>query len=185
MKTFIIILLCVVGFLIGFYWLIKKGITIYEDTNATYSEGNDTLRIVYNRSTDWGVSRSAMVLYLNDKIVDFHGSLIKQNSDKLFPSDERAVKNLRVDTIAAPDTSTDVTTWTVWVNPKDFTSADYEKIVGMLKNGSKTLLKQHLKHHLEREQNLHPNPFLRHQDKPVHIWRTVYFDYSTIKDAEL
>jgi hypothetical protein len=180
MKTLIAIFLSIVALLIGFYWLKNKGITIYEDTNATYSEGNDSLRVVYNRSSDWGVSRSAMVLYLNDKMVDFQGSLITQNSDKVFPTNEEEIKKLRIDTIAEPDTNTTVTPWTVWVNPNDFTPTDYEKMVKMLKNGSKTLLEQHIKQHLTREQTLHPNPFLRHQENPVHIWRIVYFDYSKL-----
>ncbi len=69
--------------------------------------------------------------------------------------------------------------WTIWVNPKDFSEKEYQRIVAMLRQDAKSPFTQHVR--FERNDTNHPNNWLKYPG--LLIWRTVYHDYASLKNV--
>jgi hypothetical protein len=96
MKAFFIILGIVILIIIGFLLLVRLGIHTDMYTIAEYSEGSDRLTLEYRHTTDWGNSRTAIVLLFNGKIVDYKGTLGRENEvSKVFPVRSTDVRQLQ------------------------------------------------------------------------------------------
>lgn len=70
--------------------------------------------------------------------------------------------------------------WTIWVNPNDFSRAEYQRIMDMLRNGGAQLIAQQQ----NAETHLGEDDIKRYGwdgEHPLAIWRTVYFDYNQLK----
>jgi hypothetical protein len=209
MKIIILIGAGVVLLALGLFWLSRLGTNTTEQVIAEISDGPDrlTLKAVY--SSSWGNSYAARVLFFNDELVDFRGSLLQRPNEgtKFFPID--AIK-LRVDILDSsnaemlkkwessyklstylegsvpydllkkhyPDLENG-STWTIWVNPKDFSEKEYQRIVAMLRPHAKSLFTQHMQ--FERNDTNHPNNWLKYPG--LLIWRTVYHDYASLKSV--
>jgi hypothetical protein len=71
------------------------------------------------------------------------------------------------------------TPWTVWVNPKEFSLADYQRIVVLLGQHAHEMCLQQLA--FEADSTKNPHAWLRFPG--LLIWRTVYHDYSLLKNT--
>ncbi len=208
MKTLIIVGVVLALIVLGLMLLSRLGTNTTEQIIAEISDGPDrlTLKAVY--TSDWGNSYSVRVLLFNDKLVDFRGRLRQRPNEgaKMFPLDACALRIDILDSANAetlrkmesfhkqatffegsipydmlkkhyPDLENG-SIWTIWVNPKDFSEKEYQRIVAMLRQDAKSLFTQHVR--FERNDTNHPNNWLKYPG--LLIWRTVYHDYNSLKN---
>ncbi len=78
-----------------------------------------------------------------------------------------------------PDLEEDDHPWTIWVNPKDFSEKQYQRIVELLRRHAAAFCAQQTQ--FERNKANHLNNWLQHPS--LIIWRTVYHDYASLKNV--
>ncbi len=209
MKIVILIGAGVVLLILGLIWLSRLGTNTTEQIIAEISDGPDRLTLKSVYTSDWGNSYSARTLLFNGKLVDFRGSLLRRpnESSKIFPLDAGALRIDVLDLVNAetlrkmellhkqasffegtipydllkrhyPDLE-DGSPWTVWVNPKDFTETQYQRIVDLLRRHAPALYARQQQY--ERNTVNHPNKWRQHPG--LIIWRTVYHDYASLKST--
>ncbi len=190
MKIVVLIVAGVLLLVLGLFWLSCLGTNTTEQVVAEISDGPDrlTLKAVY--SSNWGNSYAARVLFFNDELVDFRGSLLRvdildSTNAEMLKKWESAYKpttylecGVPYDLLKKhyPDLEHG-SPWTIWVNPKDFSEKQYQRIVAMLRQHAKSLFNQQVQ--FDRNDANHPNNWLKYPD--LLIWRTVYHDYASLK----
>ncbi len=79
-----------------------------------------------------------------------------------------------------PDLKEDGHPWTIWVNPKDFSESQYQRIVGLLRRHAASLLFMQ-QQEFENNKDSHLYNWLQYSG--LIIWRTVFHDYASLKNV--
>ncbi len=210
MKIIFIVLSVAALVVGGFLLLIRLSISTSKYPIAEYAEGGDRLTLEYHYTTDWGNSRTAVVLFFNSQLVDFRGMLQGHENEggKVFPVRRADVQQLRSEIVDEENASVLGTIeslrrgaiyfsetaefkaiqaqhpevakyipWTLWVNPNDFSKAQYARINEMLRKGGRDLLAQQ-----RNAKTSGLGIYEWHSEEPYAIWRTIYFDYAQLQN---
>ncbi len=207
MKILIFIGAVLILLILGLAWLMSLGTSTHRQVIAEIADGPDRLTLNAVHTTDWGNAYTARTLLFNDKLVDFRGSLFQQGNEanKYFPLDTQALRVDVLDSTRAEilhqaerlfQNSTFLegrapydllkqhypnlengSPWTIWVKPKDFSEAEYQRLIALLRQHATALREQQQR--FENDTIRTSNQWLKFP--PFIIWRTVYHDYSSLK----
>jgi hypothetical protein len=209
MKILLLIGIIVLLGILGLVWLYRAGTTTTEKIIGEVTDGKDRLMLKSIHTTSWGNSYNARTLLLNGKLVDFRGSLMHHEGEgrKIFPLDARSLRVDILDASNADDlrqvellrkqvaylvghtpyellvqrnpSLAEGDPWTLWVSPKDFSEAEYQRIIALLRTHGQQL--REAQSRFEQDTTLNPHRWLRYP--PLLIWRMVYHDYGSLKNV--
>jgi hypothetical protein len=208
MKLLIVIGVVILLIVLGIAWLYRNGTTTTDQVIATVSSGADRLVMRAIHTSHWGNSYAGRAIFFNEKLVDFRGSLLQKanESGKIFPlkseglrvdtlneTETHALTRAEVSHQQAtflegtaplsllqrqnPDLNSS-TPWTVWVDPKEFTEAEYERMIEIFRLHAAIISEQQQRFEMDKERN--PNAW--QQFPTLNIWRIVYHDYHSLEN---
>jgi hypothetical protein len=115
----------------------ESGYKTEEHRLAEFSDGGHTLLLKLVHTSGFNNTYHSVQLLLDSQLVDFYGQIKGIDGQlwgKIWPIHREDRAHLRRERLA-PQPTGEQRTWTIWVNPTQFSVADYELVKSLLTKG--------------------------------------------------